>query len=119
MTSLSLLFFMYSGLSMSIKRQRKSKKIVSQYSKDEAEYIILVGSETGNTYAFANTFYDALKNIKKTVHLSTLNEYSSYVNASHVIVFTATYGDGDAPSNARNFEILLNKIINIKANKIP
>jgi|TARA_B110000091_G_scaffold214545_1_gene268905 sulfite reductase (NADPH) flavoprotein alpha-component len=114
MTSLSLLFFMYSGLSMSIKRQRKSKKIVSQYSKDEAEYIILVGSETGNTYAFANTFYDALKNKKKTVHLSTLNEYSSYVNASHVIVFTATYGDGDAPSNARNFEILLNKIKPIK-----
>ena len=106
-TCLSLLFFMYSGLLMSFKRKNKSKnRITSRWSKDEAEYIILVGSETGSTYVFANAFCMALEKLKKKFHISTLNEYKSYLSATHIIVFTATYGDGDAPSNAKNFEQL-------------
>ena len=108
--SLSILFFIYSGLEMSIKRRRRSKKAVSKWAKDEAEYVILVGSETGNTYTFATAFYHALEKAGKTVYLSTLNTYSTYKKASHLVIFTATYGDGDPPANARKFEQLFTKI---------
>ncbi len=108
--SLSILFFMYSGLRMSIKRIQKTKPIFSTFHKDEAQYILLVGSETGSTYAFAKAYYKALIAVGVKVHLATLNDYNTYKKATHLIVFTATYGDGDAPSNARKFKDLLQKI---------
>ncbi|MFT5892448.1 MAG: sulfite reductase (NADPH) flavoprotein alpha-component [Dokdonia sp.] len=102
----SLLFFMYSGFAMSLKRRKKTKGLVSLVStdKDTCEYIILVGSETGNTHAFTTTACKALNKEGKTVFMSPLNEYTTYEKARYVFIFTATYGDGDAPSNARNFE---------------
>lgn len=113
--SLSLLFFMFSGFSMSLKRLRNTSKTkLGQWSKDEAEYIILVGSETGNTFLFAKAFARALENAGKKTFSAGLNEYSSYQNAKHLIVFTATYGDGDAPNNARNFESILNELAPIQ-----
>lgn len=110
LASLSLLFFMFSGFAMSLKRRRKSTSITTEWTKDEAQYILLVGSETGSTYTFAKVYYNALKNERKKVYISTLNEYTSYENATHLIVFTATYGDGEAPSNARRFEALFTTI---------
>ncbi len=110
LASLSLLFFMFSGFAMSLKRRRKTKTIASEWHKDEAEYILLIGSETGSTYAFVRAYYNVLKNEGKKIYISTLNEYSTYDNATHLIVFTATYGDGGAPSNARKFEALFDTI---------
>lgn len=110
LASLSLLFFMFSGLAISLKRLKKTQTIFSEWAKDEAEYILLVGSETGSTYAFAKSFYNALKVEGKKVFQASLNEYTTYEKATHLIVFTATYGDGDAPSNARKFETLLHTI---------
>ncbi|WP_299522990.1 PepSY domain-containing protein [Winogradskyella sp.] len=100
----AILFFMYSGFAMALKRKKDNTKIKNTYSKDEAEYIILVGSETGHTNRFAKQFFDALINDKKIVYLDQLNNYSTYPKAKHLVVFTATYGEGEAPSNARNFE---------------
>jgi len=108
--SASILFFIYSGFLMTLRRLKQSKRIISKINKDDCEYIILVGSETGSTYAFANAFYKALISIGKKVNMSSLNGYTTYKKGKHLIVFTATYGDGDAPSNARNFEILFNSV---------
>lgn len=108
--SVSLLFFMYSGFAMSLRRKRKSKKNHSKWTKDEAEFIVLTGSETGNTQLFAKAFCTALENTGKRVYCNTLNSYTEYANASHLIVFTSTYGDGDAPSNARKFEAMFHKV---------
>lgn len=102
-TSLSLLFFMYSGFAMSLKRRKKVKPITQQHDKDECEYILLVGSETGSTNDFATLFQNALSEAGKTVFKAELNSYTTYTKAKHIIVFTATYGEGDAPTNARNF----------------
>ncbi|GGG39152.1 NADPH flavoprotein [Dokdonia pacifica] len=110
--SMSILFFIYSGIAMTLKRSKKSKSekpIVSQ-GKDASEYILLVGSETGNTYTFARAVHRSLVQQGKTVFMSSLNEYSTYKKATHLLIFTATYGDGDAPTNARNFEKLVAKI---------
>lgn len=110
LASSSILFFIYSGFLMTIKRRRQSRDTVSKTDKDNCEYILLIGSETGNTYVFAKAFYKALQQAGKTVFLSSLNEYTTYQKATHLIIFTATYGDGDAPSNARNFQTRLEVI---------
>ncbi|MCF4100371.1 PepSY domain-containing protein [Gillisia sp. M10.2A] len=100
----SILFFMYSGFAMTLKSLVKKKpKLTTTADKDEAEYIILVGSETGKTFDFAYRFSKSLESHDKLVHLSSLNEYSTYNNAKHIIIFTATYGDGDAPASATKF----------------
>jgi len=110
LASLSILFFMYSGFAMSIKRMRKSTKLKTHYSKDEASIVLLVGSESGGSFAFAKAYYKQLLEQGSKAYIATLNEYSTYAKATKLVVFTATYGDGDAPSNARKFERLFHEI---------
>lgn len=109
-TSASLLFFIYSGFVIALKRRKKIKAIGLNLNKDECEFILLVGSETGRTNDFATHFQNALTKAGKTVFKSELNNYSSYKKAKHIIVFTATYGDGDAPTNARKFKKLFKQL---------
>ena len=109
-TSLSLLFFMYSGFAMALKRRKKIKAIAPLQNKDECEYILLVGSETGSTNDFATIFQNALSQAGKNVFKSDLNSYTTYQKAKHIIIFTATYGEGDAPTNARNFKNIFESI---------
>lgn len=108
-TCFAILFFIYSGFAMTFNRRKHSIKISNKFSKDNAEYIILVGSESGSTFSFAKMFYNALILQNKSVFISELNNYSNYKKAKHLVVFTSTYGDGEAPINATNFEKLITK----------
>ncbi|WP_052158206.1 PepSY domain-containing protein [Lacinutrix jangbogonensis] len=109
-SGISILFFIYSGFSMTLKRRKNKNQKLAFSNKNDSEYIVLVGSETGSTFIFAEAFCKALIHANKKVFLSTLNDYTTYNNAKHLVVFTATYGAGDAPSNARHFKTLLNSI---------
>jgi len=100
---IAILFFIFSGFSMTLKRIKKKSKIKNKFTKDTAEFIILVGSETGSTFRFVNAFYNALLQLDKTVYLSELNKYTTYKKAENIVIFTATYGEGDAPVNATKF----------------
>ena len=104
--SASTLFFIYSGFKMTFKRKKKTLIPKNKFNKDNSEYIILVGSENGSTFGFASIFYNALISKKKKVFISELNSYSYYKKAKHIIIFTATYGEGDAPSNSKSFKDL-------------
>ena len=95
---------------MTLNRRKKRVKIENKFNKDTAEYIILVGSETGSTFGFAKSLYNALMAQGKSVFVSELNQYTTYKKAKHLVVFTATYGDGEAPTNATNFERLVGEI---------
>ncbi|WP_299365666.1 PepSY domain-containing protein [Winogradskyella sp.] len=106
----AILFFMYSGFAMTLKRRKNRTKFKNVHAKDEAEFIILVGSETGNTQRFAKQFFDALINENKTVYLDQLNNYATYPRAKYLVVFAATYGEGEAPSSASNFEKLFETV---------
>ncbi len=101
---LGILFFIYSGFAMSLKRLKTSKRVHNKYDKDDAEYIILVGSETGTTYHFARLFFNALLKLNKKVYLTDLNHYTNFENAKQLVVFTSTYGEGEAPLSANQFE---------------
>ncbi len=108
---LALVYFIYSGFAMFLKRLRHSEKAVNLFKKEEAEFIILVGSETGSTFSFASMLYKALIAKGKKVLISELNQYETYENAKQLIVFTATYGEGEAPNNAKRFETLFKNTV--------
>jgi len=99
----ALLFFMYSGFAISLRRQQHNKLSKNKFHKDKAEFVILVGSETGSTNQFANSIYKALLVAKKTVYINNLNNYTTYKNLKNLIVLTATYGDGEPPINGAKF----------------
>lgn len=107
-TSLNILFLIYSGFIMTLKR--KSSHIKNKYSAKESKFIILIGSENGSTLRFANAIHKQLLTLGEKVFLTELNNYGVYPKAEHLIIFTSTYGLGDAPSNANKFISLINKI---------
>ncbi len=107
LVSVALLFFIYSGFVMWRKRLRNSKMVVAQTDKDECTHIILVGSETGSTYAFAHALKKGLTQAGIAAFVSQINDYTTYAKAEQLIFLTATYGEGEAPSNARHIKTLL------------
>src|SRR5690606_12126108 len=101
LASASIIFFMYSGFVMTLKRRKKVATSSAMPDKDECEYIILVGSETGSTFDFARRLYNAMNALGKQVFMTELNNYSTYAKAKNLIILTATYGEGESPTNAR------------------
>lgn len=110
LASASILFFMYSGFVMTLKRRKKGKRITQLLVKDECEYIILVGSESGTAFDFGQRLYNGLTKAGKKVFLTELNKYNVYAKAKNIIVFTSTYGEGEPPTNARKFPALFSTI---------
>lgn len=104
--SANILFFIWSGFSITLKR--RSGRVKNKYKADESTVIILVGSENGSTFKYASAIYKQLIKEHK-VYITELNNYTQFPNAEHIIVMTATYGLGDAPTNATKFAELLNK----------
>ncbi len=99
----AILFFMYSGVAISLKRRQQNSVLKNKFHKDKAEFVILVGSETGSTNLFANSLYKALLAAKKTVYIDNLNNYTTYKSLKNLIILTATYGNGEPPINATKF----------------
>lgn len=110
LSCVAILYFIYSGFAIAIQRKKQATSVVNSTTKDDADYIVLIGSETGHTKRFARQFVKALETENYKVYADHLNNYTTYKNAKHLIVFTATYGDGDAPKNAKNFKRLLGTI---------
>jgi sulfite reductase (NADPH) flavoprotein alpha-component len=107
LASLNILFFIYSGFAMTFKR--RASRIKNKFKAEESKYILLVGSENGSSLRFANAILKQLNDQGKKAHLAQLNNYTSYPKAEHLLIFTSTYGLGDAPSNASKFVSLLEK----------
>ncbi|MBU2929929.1 PepSY domain-containing protein [Winogradskyella psychrotolerans] len=110
LASLAILFFMYSGFAMTLKRRKETSKIKNKFNKEDAEYIILVGSETGQTFNSAKQYFEALLGAGHSVFIAALNQYSTYDSAKHLIIFASTYGEGEAPISASNFEKLFKNV---------
>lgn len=101
---ISILFFIYSGFQMTFKRRKNRLGIKNKHNKDYSEVIILVGSETGNTFRFAKMLYKAILATGKRVYISNLNAYTTYKEAKYLLILTSTYGDGEAPIGAKDFK---------------
>lgn len=101
LTSGYILFFIYSGFAITLKRRLNRSK--NKFTATEAEVIMLVGSENGNTFKFADTIYTRLVEHGKKVYVTDLDNYMPFPAARQLIVMTSTYGQGEPPSNAKRF----------------
>nr|WP_199001121.1 PepSY domain-containing protein [Flavobacterium sp. ASV13] len=104
---LNILFFIYSGFAITLKR--RSSRIKNKFKVNESNYILLVGSENGSSFRFANAILKQLIGHGKKAFIAELNSFSVYPKAEHIIVFSSTHGLGDAPSNGTKFKALLQK----------
>ncbi|KFC36193.1 PepSY domain-containing protein [Elizabethkingia anophelis] len=107
LASLNILMFIYSGFVITFKRTRN--KIRNKYKAEDAEIVILVGSENGSTLGFASHIHSQFNSAGKKSFLTELNHYKVFPKAQHILVFTSNYGLGDAPTNAKHFKNLLPK----------
>ena len=105
--SANVLFFIWSGFSITLRR--RGNRIKNKYTAEESRFVILVGSENGSTFRFAQLVQQQLIQQGEKTYLTELNKYTTYPNAEHLLVLTATYGLGDAPTNANRFAQLLEK----------
>lgn len=99
LASASLLFFIYSGFAITLRR--RATKIKNKFKPEESQIILLAGSENGSTLRFADAIHQQLLASGHTSYLAQPNDYKVYPKAEHIILFTSTHGLGDAPSNAK------------------
>jgi sulfite reductase (NADPH) flavoprotein alpha-component len=85
-------------------RNRQSRpRLAGMAAASVAETVVLVGSEGGTTWGFAAALARALQGHGQGVHLAALSSFApvTYKSAKRIIVMTATWGDGDAPTSAK------------------
>jgi sulfite reductase (NADPH) flavoprotein alpha-component len=103
--SANILFFIYSGFAITLKRRANSMR--NSFAATDSKFIILVGSENGSTFGFARAVHQQLLKAGEKSYVCELNEYAVFPKAEHLIVITATYGLGEAPTNAAKFLALI------------
>jgi len=106
LAAINILYFMYSGTVISLRRIRS--KIHNKYTATEAEIVILIGSENGSTQSFGKLLQKTLLQLRQKVFIDELNNYQSYTCMKNLVVLTSTYGEGDPPVNANRFLELFN-----------
>ncbi|MCR4032074.1 MULTISPECIES: PepSY domain-containing protein [Flavobacterium] len=104
---INILFFIYSGYAITLKR--RSSRIKNKFKAEESTFILLVGSENGSSFRFANAILKQLTDHGHKAYITELNRFAVYPKAEHIIVFSSTHGLGDAPSNGNKFKALLEK----------
>lgn len=105
--SLSIPFLMVTGFIVYFKRPKI--RIKNKYSKNECDHILLVGTEGGTTLLYAKEFHRQLLKAGKKSYLELMNNYSPFKKMTRLIVFTATYGQGESPTTATRFKELIVK----------
>lgn len=105
LATLSIPFFMVTGFIIYFKRPRN--RIKNKYTKNEAEYVILVGTEGGTTLQYAQEFHEKLSEAGRRSYLAQMNDYTTFEKMKQLIIITATYGQGEAPISANHFTKLL------------
>lgn len=107
LASVNILFFIYSGFAITWKRIKI--KVKNKFKPQDCEYILLVGSENGTSLGFANHVHNQLQSNGKKSFLTEMNDFSQFPKAKKLVIFTSTYGLGEAPSNATKFEKLVSQ----------
>ena len=102
LASIAIAAFSWTGFVISYKRLKGKSN--NRHSANEAEIIILVGTENGSTAKYASAVFEQLSALGKKVYIDDMNKYKTYPSAKHLIIFSCTYGDGEPPASANNFK---------------
>jgi sulfite reductase (NADPH) flavoprotein alpha-component len=102
--SLACLFLGITGTFAWWQRQRQSRTIAGNSPAQQAEAIILVGSQSGSTWDYARQLHEQLAASGMPVHSASMNQLQpGYPRARHLLILTASHGDGQAPQSASAF----------------
>lgn len=103
LSALGIPVMAWSGIRLWFSGLRKRKD--SSAPADQADTIILVGSEGGSTWAFADTLRETLTATGAQVHTAAMSALApdQWPKARRIILLAATYGEGEAPASARGF----------------
>ncbi len=93
----------WTGVQVWIKSKLGGK--AKQIAEEEADTIVLVGSEGGTTWGFAATLQAALSQQGLHVHVGSMGAFNPqrWHKATRVVLLAATYGDGAPPSSVAGF----------------
>lgn len=102
--SLACLFLGITGTFAWWRRQRQSRSVAGNSPAQQAEAILLVGSQSGSTWDYARQLHEQLAASGMSVHSASMNQLQpSYPQARYLLILTATHGDGQAPQSASAF----------------
>jgi sulfite reductase (NADPH) flavoprotein alpha-component len=100
--ALGLPVMSWTGMAQYLARRRRTRRSAPAA---QAEIVVLVGSEGGSTWGFAETLRAALTEKGLAVHVAPLSEFApkAWPRAELALILAATYGAGEAPTSARGF----------------
>lgn len=103
-SAMALLFLSGSGLLAWWRRKHLVGNLPGNASADQAQVVLLVGSQGGSTWHYARQLHAQLQAAGQRVHVASMNQLQpDYPQASHLLLLASTYGDGQAPESASLF----------------
>lgn len=97
----SIVLMWLSGLLIWWRALRQAVRIKDNSALARADVLVFVASEDGSTWGFAQALHDALVQCGHRVHTSGLENFQTAPATRQVFVLAATYGEGQAPTHAR------------------
>lgn len=97
----SIVLLWWSGLFVWWRARRQAVRITGNSPPAQADALVFVASEDGSTWGFAQALHDALVRCGHRVHTSGLEKFQTTPSTRYVFVLAATYGEGQAPTHAR------------------
>jgi sulfite reductase (NADPH) flavoprotein alpha-component len=97
----SIVLMWLSGLLIWWRARRQAVRIAGNSALAQADVLVFVASEDGSTWGFAQALHDALVRCGHRVHTGGLENFQTTPATRHVFVLAATYGEGQAPTHAR------------------
>lgn len=93
------------GAMLWLQARRTGPALRGNVKAKQADTILLIGSEGGSTWGFAESLHAALSKAGHKVHTAPMSHFApdQYCAGERIIVLAATYGDGDAPASATGF----------------
>lgn len=101
--ALSVPFFTITGVWLWLSRRQRIPNVPGLVRPASAQTAILVGSESGSTWGYAAHLAKQLIEAGRQVSLGSMNAARNLAPDAQLLVLTATYGDGTAPSGAAQF----------------
>ena len=108
LTALGLLYFSWSGFRIVYERVKPNS--TKRAPAEDCAIHILIASQTGSTWNFAEAFKKNLANLDVGIHIAAINDFEPHEELEHVIFMAATTGYGEPPANASEFKTVLDRV---------
>ena len=102
LSALGLPILSVTGILQYLSKRRRTR---GSAPASEADLVVLVASEGGTTWGFAETLREAMTAQGLKIHVAPLSDFApqTWKRAQALLILAATYGEGEAPSDASGF----------------